>query len=54
MSKRVQISESELQTLYVQERLTQYQIAEKHGSTPKTIRKLMRLLGIPIREQKTD
>ncbi|MBI4673561.1 MAG: HNH endonuclease [Chloroflexi bacterium] len=52
MQKPVDIQESELKTLYVEQGLTQREIAQKHGVARRTIGKLMQRLGIPIREQK--
>lgn len=52
MPKRDDITKTELSALYLKDGLTQKQIAELHHSTPKTIRRLLRLLGIPIRQQK--
>lgn len=51
MKKRANIPESEIEELYVEQGLTQREIAQRHGVARRTIGKLMQRLGIPIREQ---
>lgn len=52
MKSYLEFKKEELERLYIDEKMTQRQIAQKFHCEPRTVRKAMRAFGIPARLQK--